>query len=66
MSILTIFSAFIERLFHKRKISFSVSLSQPNIETEEAMLEAEMISTDSSVKGYDDLDEMFADLESTL
>lgn len=34
----------------------------PNKETISAMLEAEQIAKDPSVKGYTDLDELFADL----
>ena len=36
---------------------------QPNKETVAAMLEAERIAKDPSVKGYNDLDELFADLK---
>ena len=36
---------------------------QPNKETIAAMLEAERIAKDPSVKGYTDLDELFADLK---
>ena len=36
---------------------------QPNKETIAAMLEAERIAKDPSVKGYTNLDELFADLE---
>ena len=46
----------------KEKIPFEISLNQPNPETAAAMLEAERIAKDPSVKGYTDLDEMFADL----
>ena len=35
----------------------------PNKETIAAMLEAERIAKDPSVKGYNDLDELFADLK---
>ena len=38
-------------------------LEQPNKETIAAMLEAERIAKDPSVKGYNDLDELFADLK---
>lgn len=37
--------------------------NQPNKETIAAMLEAERIAKDPSVKGYTDLDQLFADLE---
>ena len=43
-------------------IPFDITLDQPNKETIAAMLEAERIAKDPSVKGYTDLDEMFADL----
>jgi DNA-damage-inducible protein J len=42
---------------------FHVRLEQPNKETVAAMLEAERIAKDPSVKGYTDLDELFADLK---
>lgn len=34
----------------------------PNKETEQAMLEADRIAHDSSVKAYDDVDEMFREI----
>jgi len=45
------------------RIPFEVRLEQPNKETVAAMLEAERIAKDPSVKGYNDLDELFADLK---
>ena len=44
-------------------IPFDISLDQPNKETIAAMLEAERIAKDSSVKEYNDLDELFADMK---
>ena len=44
-------------------IPFEVKLNQPNRKTIAAMLEAEQIAKDPSVKGYNDLDELFADLK---
>lgn len=38
-------------------------LEEPSRETIAAMLEAEKIADDPSVKGYNDLDELFADLK---
>jgi DNA-damage-inducible protein J len=38
-------------------------INQPNKETVAAMLEAERIAKDPSVKGYTDLDKLFADLK---
>ena len=43
--------------------TFDILLNQPNKETIAAMLEAERIAKDSSVKGYQDLDELFTDLK---
>ena len=40
-----------------------ISLNQPNKETIAAMLEAERIAKDPSVKGYTNTDELFADLK---
>ncbi len=42
---------------------FDVRMEQPSKETIAAMLEAERIAKDPSVKGYTDLDELFADLK---
>ena len=42
---------------------FEVKLEQPNKETAAAMLEAQRIAKDPAVKGYTDLDELFADLK---
>ena len=44
-------------------IPFEISLNQPNKETIAAMLEAERIAKDPSVKGYTNTDELFADLK---
>ena len=40
-----------------------IRTDRPNKETIAAMLEAENIAKDPNVKGYTDLDEMFADLK---
>lgn len=37
--------------------------NNPNNRTVVAMIEAERIAKDASVKGYTDMDELFADLE---
>ena len=44
-------------------LPFEVTTDMPNQETVSAMLEAERIAQDSSVKGYTDVDELFADLK---
>jgi len=60
----------VHRLQHLRpsdtpegRIPFDISLNKPNKETIAAMLEAERIAHDPTVKGYTDLDELFADLK---
>ena len=45
------------------RLSFDISLNTPKKETTAAMLEAERLAKDPSVKGYTDLDELFADLK---
>ena len=44
-------------------IPFKITEGSPSKETVSAMLEAERIAKDSSVKGYHDVDEFFADLD---
>lgn len=63
MSMSTAFNVFVRQSLREGRIPFEVSLNHPNKETISAMLEAERIAKDPSVKGYDDLDELFADLK---
>lgn len=62
MNISTAFNIFVRQAIREGRIPFEISLNQPNSETVAAMLEAERIAHDTSVKGYTNLDEMFADL----
>ena len=62
MNLTTAFNIFVRQALREGGIPFHVSLAQPNKETIAAMLEAERIANDPSVKGYNDLDEMFAEL----
>ena len=62
MNISTAFNVFVRQSLREGRIPFDISLNQPNQETIAAMLEAERIAHDSSVKGYSSLDELFADL----
>ena len=64
MNLTTAFNIFVRQAIREGGIPFDISLRQPNRETVTAMLEAERIAKDPSVKGYDDLDEFFADLKS--
>ena len=66
MNISTAFNIFVRQILREGRIPFEISLNNPNnpnSTTIAAMLEAERIAHDPSVKGYTDLDEMFADLE---
>lgn len=63
MNLSTAFNIFVRQSLREGRIPFDISLNQPNKETIAAMLEAERIAKDPSVKGYDDLDELFADLK---
>lgn len=62
MNISTAFNIFVRQALRGGKIPFEISLNQPNTETVAAMREAERIAKDPSVKGYTDLNKMFADL----
>ncbi len=65
MNLSTAFNIFVRQSLREGGIPFEVKLEQPkpNKETIAAMLEAERIARDPSVKGYNDLDELFADLK---
>ena len=62
MNITTAFNIFVRQSLREGRIPFEISLNQPNRETVAAILEAERIARDPSVKGYTDMDELFADL----
>lgn len=63
MNLTTAINVFLRQSLREGGIPFEVKVEKPNKETVAAMLEAERIAKDPSVKGYDDLDELFADLE---
>ena len=63
MNLTTAFNIFVRQSLREGGIPFEVKLEKPNKETIAAMLEAERIAKDPSVKGYTDLDELFADLK---
>ena len=62
-NITTALNIFVRQAIREGGIPFEISIHQPNKETIAAMLEAERIAKDPSVKGYDNLDELFADLK---
>lgn len=63
MNLSTAFNIFVRQALREGGIPFKVTTSSPNKETIAALLEAERIAKDPNVKGYTDLDELFADLK---
>lgn len=63
MNLSTAFNIFVRQSLRERGIPFMITEGSPNREAVSAMLEAERIAKDSAVKGYRDVDELFADLD---
>lgn len=63
MNLSTAFNIFIRQSLREGGIPFEIKLEQPNKEAIASMMEAERIAKDSSLKGCNDLDELFADLK---
>ena len=63
MNLSTAFNIFVRQSIREGRIPFDISLNQPNRETIAAMLEAERIAKNRSVKGYSDLNELFKELK---
>lgn len=63
VNLTTAINVFLRQSLRAGGFPFEVRLERPNKETIAAMLEAERIAKDPSVKGYDDLDELFAELK---
>ena len=59
MNLSTAFNIFVRQSLRERGIPFKITK-----ETVSAMLEAERIAKDPTVKGYHDVDEFFANLDS--
>ena len=65
MSLSTAINIFLRQSLRKGGLPFDARLDdQPNRTTIEAMLEAERIAHDPTLKRYNDLDELFKDLKS--
>ena len=62
MSLSTAFNIFVRQSLREGGIPFKITEGRPNQETVAAMLEAERIAKDPSVKGYHNVDDLFADL----
>lgn len=63
MNLSTAFNIFVRQSLREGAIPFKIHLEKPNAETIAAMEEAKRITNDSSVKGYSDINELFAELE---
>ena len=63
MNLSTAFNIFVRQSIRDGGIPFEITLNQPSKDTIAAMLEAERIAKDPSGKGYNDLDELFAELK---
>ena len=63
MNMTTAFNIFVRQSLREGRIPFEISVNNINRETMAAMLEAEIIAKDPSIKGYTDLDKLFADLK---
>lgn len=63
MNLSTAFNIFVRQALRERRIPFEITLNEPSKETLAAMLEAERIAKDSSVKGYDNVGEMLRELK---
>ena len=64
MNLSTAFNIFVRQSLRERGIPFKITEGTFKKETVSAMLEAERIAKDSSIKGYHDIDEFFSDLDS--
>ena len=64
MNLSTAFNIFVRQSLRERGIPFKITEGTFNKETVSAMLEAERVAKDSSIKGYHDIDEFFSDLDS--
>ena len=63
MNISTAFNIFVRQSLRERRIPFEITLNEPNKETIAAMLEAERIAKDPSIRGYTDVDELLRELK---
>lgn len=63
MTMSTAVIIFVKKTLREYRIPFEIGAETPNKETIEAMLEAERIARDPSVKGYSTMEELKAALE---
>ena len=63
MNLSTAFNIFVRQSLRDGGIPFEIKMDQPNKETMAAMLEAERIAKDPSVKHYSDVEEALRELK---
>ena len=63
MNMSTAFNIFVRQAVREGRIPFEISINQPNRDTLAAMLEAERIARDPSVKDYTDMNALFEELK---
>ena len=63
MNMSTAFNIFVRQAVREGRIPFEISVNKPNRDTLAAMLEAERIAKDPSVKGYTDMNALFEELK---
>ena len=63
LNLTTAINIFLRKSMRVGGFPFDIRLERPNKETAAALLEAERIASDPNVKGYTDLDELFAELK---
>ena len=64
MNLSTAFNFFVRLSLRERGIPFKITEGSPTHETVSALLEAERSAKDPNVKGYHDVNDLFADLDS--
>lgn len=63
MNLSTAFNIFVRQSLRVGGIPFTITTETPNAITVSAMLEAEQISRNPEVKGFDDFDDLFKELK---
>lgn len=63
MNLTTAFNIFLRQSVREGRIPFEITMNSPNAETISAMREAERIANDPTVKGFNSVDELMADLK---
>ena len=66
MNMTTAFNIFLRQAIRQQRIPFDIALEIPNADTVAAMEEADRISRDPSVKGYNDVGQMMKELLSDV